>query len=1295
MPAEQASQLGVRIAALEERLRGCLEVIGAAHEASATGEQARSAALQEGQKKLQEDHRQALEAHGRDSELAKEALNKELQRRTRRLWQAHERLRARIAHERQVLTDRRQKEVKEAEAGILAEETRVLEQVSELHNATLSEIASLREKAGGQKIRVKKLASAVGAFPEDAAAPAVPESTGDARADLDRVAKQLTDVAIECVKQDDSFLTTWSKRSRTVLAFITLAVLHIGAMLLMIQRGSPFMQFVYLGGSAAGSALLFLLVTSAVRPRAARIAQHLYNEVRSALAFLEAMEQEEKERFWAQSEKLVDKRIASLAAIDQKINDRDSAKVQANEAAMADCRTRHQRLKDRLQVSGERKREALERSRAANLARVNSEREADEKKLRAELAAAKANADQCCDKDTAGAAKDWKDSLDGFLKYGREAMASSLARHPAWDRMENAIAQKQFPADVRIGTLELPLRNLQIPDHDTYRLPDSKIPLPLALTFPGGGSLIVQGGGTHRDQALSILFNTTLRILEAFPPNMARLTILDPVGLGQAFSALMQLADFDEALIGGKIWSDAGHIEKRLAEKTEHIEGVIQNYLRNRYATLSEYNREAGEMKEPYHFILITDFPTGISDLAMERLASILSSGPRCGVHVLMYHDARQKWPESLDLAQVRRNGVILKPAGDGFTASHDGLDRGLFIPEKPPAIADVNRFLERAGKRAVDAKRVELSFSTVAPKPEEMWSRTTESSLRVPIGRSGAVRMQEMELGKGTAQHALIAGRTGSGKSTLFHVLITNTAMWFSPRDVEFYLIDFKKGVEFKAYATHRLPHARVIAVESDREFGLSVLKRLDRELDRRGELFRRAGVQDLASYRKSKPPEHLPRTLLLVDEFQEFFTEDDAVAQEAALLLDRFVRQGRAFGLHIILGSQTLSGVYTLAKSTLGQMGVRIALQCNEADSYLILSEDNAAARLLSRPGEAIYNDMSGLVEGNVPFQIVWLSGEQEAEYLRQIAAKAGDDVRAGLPTVVFEGNAPARLEQNQLLSAALEEKAPAERSALPVWLGEPNAIKNPTEARFTDAGGSHLLMLGQRKDAVLGMTSSMILSLAARLAPEQLRVLLLDGSGSDDEFALHLQKLSAALPHDVKLIPNRDVPDAIGELAVQIAAGHDEPQGPERHTFLFVLGLHRFKNLRQEDDFSLGSSREDGPSLGEKFASILREGPEHRIHTVVWCDTLANTNRALSRKTLREFDQRILFQMSAADSSELIDSPAANKLGLHSALLFVESDGILEKFRPYALPDEQWLQTFCAALQAKTTPSTPSGS
>ena len=66
---------------------------------------------------------------------------------------------------------------------------------------------------------------------------------------------------------------------------------------------------------------------------------------------------------------------------------------------------------------------------------------------------------------------------------------------------------------------------------------------------------------------------------------------------------------------------------------------------------------------------------------------------------------------------------------------------------------------------------------------------------------------------------------------------------------------------------------------------------------------------------------------------------------------------------------------------------MAVRIALQCSEADAHLILSEENSAARLLSRPGEAIYNDANGLVHGNHPFQIVWLSDERREQYLQAL--------------------------------------------------------------------------------------------------------------------------------------------------------------------------------------------------------------------------------------------------------------------------------------------------------------------
>ena len=79
---------------------------------------------------------------------------------------------------------------------------------------------------------------------------------------------------------------------------------------------------------------------------------------------------------------------------------------------------------------------------------------------------------------------------------------------------------------------------------------------------------------------------------------------------------------------------------------------------------------------------------------------------------------------------------------------------------------------------------------------------------------------------------------------------------------------------------------------------------------------------------------------------------------------------------------------------------------------------------------------------------------------------------------------------------------------------------------------------------------------------------------------------------------------------------------------------------------------------------------------MHTLIWCDTLTNLQRAFDRGSMRELALRVAFQMNVADSSNLIDSPAASKLGLHRALLCSEEEGKVEKFRPYDVPGEEWL-------------------
>ncbi|MFT3788765.1 MAG: hypothetical protein QM770_21780 [Tepidisphaeraceae bacterium] len=116
-------------------------------------------------------------------------------------------------------------------------------------------------------------------------------------------------------------------------------------------------------------------------------------------------------------------------------------------------------------------------------------------------------------------------------------------------------------------------------------------------------------------------------LLTTLPPGRCKFTLIDPVGLGQSFAAFMHLADYDESLVGGRIWSEQDQIEQRLADLTEHMETVIQKYLRNEFATIDEYNAQAGELAEPYRFLVIADLPTSFTDEAMRRLANIATTG--------------------------------------------------------------------------------------------------------------------------------------------------------------------------------------------------------------------------------------------------------------------------------------------------------------------------------------------------------------------------------------------------------------------------------------------------------------------------------------------------------------------------------------------------------------------------------------------------------------------------------------------------------------------------------------------
>ena len=184
--------------------------------------------------------------------------------------------------------------------------------------------------------------------------------------------------------------------------------------------------------------------------------------------------------------------------------------------------------------------------------------------------------------------------------------------------------------------------------------------LPAMLTFPELPSLVINAEGDGRAEAVSVMQNAMLRLLTSLPPGKVRFTIVDPVGLGQNFSAFMHLADFDDRLVTSRIWTETAHINQRLGDLTEHMENVIQKYLRNEFASIHEYNEHAGEVAEPFHILVVANFPANFSDETARRLVSIASSGPKCGVYTLLSRDTRLALPRSFDATDVERHANTL-----------------------------------------------------------------------------------------------------------------------------------------------------------------------------------------------------------------------------------------------------------------------------------------------------------------------------------------------------------------------------------------------------------------------------------------------------------------------------------------------------------------------------------------------------------------------------------------------------------------------------------------------------------
>lgn len=188
-------------------------------------------------------------------------------------------------------------------------------------------------------------------------------------------------------------------------------------------------------------------------------------------------------------------------------------------------------------------------------------------------------------------------------------------------------------------------------------------------------------------------------------------------------------------------------------------------------------------------------------------------------------------------------------------------------------------------------------------------------------------------------APHLLVAGATGSGKSSGLSTMLTSLVLRRTPDELRFVLID-PKIVELASFA--ELPHL-LAPVVTEMNQAVAALQWAVGEMERRYRLFASVGVRHVDAYNARPDSETLPSIVVVVDEFADLMmAEGKDKRVEPAIA--RLAQKARASGIHLILATQrpSVDVITGLIKANLpSRIAFRVA---QRVDSKVILDRKGA---------------------------------------------------------------------------------------------------------------------------------------------------------------------------------------------------------------------------------------------------------------------------------------------------------------------------------------------------------------
>ena len=544
--------------------------------------------------------------------------------------------------------------------------------------------------------------------------------------------------------------------------------------------------------------------------------------------------------------------------------------------------------------------------------------------------------------------------------------------------------------------------------------------------------------------------------------------------------------------------------------------------------------------------------------------------------------------------------------------------------------------------RKCIDYLNSGVQQDDETPKIDETEYAVTTSVIEVPIGKTANGETVEFKMDVNCGHyHAFVIGETGSGKSRFLHDIIINMIAKYSPEDVELYLMDFK-GVEFNPYRD--IKHSRVILVDrADERITYEVIHELKQKMEERQKILAAAGASDVDEFNKMSADKHISQIILVADECQTLFSDDaknNKLQRDMIATIALIAQQGRAYGVHLLLATQSLSNAPLLGASILNQIGEHYILPCLPADAQKLVPDherkdtETVVSQMEKGKGQCYYQG----ADGKFLFTFSYIPKGEVQDSLIDAAKKKSDEHNSN-GQVYFSGSLQYAMDEQ-----TIDVIAAKGRRHIVASPGQSIAIsQSPVTMQLRNESGENIMLLGINDKQYVTRTSiNTLVSMIATNRRKELdyEFVVMDCMKCDDDepYMDVLDKLQAE--GQCRLVRPRDRKALLYQLCKDIASGSARP------TMLTILGEETFRELKFDEPLDIAEennstqanveepmSFDDALSmmnmLGNPVTSkpqtdsgisdiktvmqaleyILDHGPENGVHTIMQLDRIGN--------------------------------------------------------------------------------------